>query len=90
MRQIKLTLAAVFAASIFMISCGGKKSAADLANSHCEMMKSAGEDAEKLKDAGKKAEEEMKAATKDLKPEEAEKFAKEYMEAALKCDPTKK
>ena len=90
MKQLKMTLAAVFAASILLVSCGGKKSAADLAKSHCEMMKSAGEDAGKLKDAATKAEEEMKAATKDLKPEEVEKFAKEYMDAALKCDPTKK
>jgi len=84
MKQLKFTLAAVFAASLLMISCGGKKSAADLAKSHCQMLKDAGKDATKLEEASKKIESECKAAAEGMKGDDSVKFVLEYTQAVLK------
>lgn len=83
MKQLKMTLAAVFAASILLVSCG-KKSAADLAKSHCALMKDAGKDATKLADAAKKVESECTAAVEGMKDEEKTKYVSEYTQTMMK------
>lgn len=86
MKQIKLTAAAIFAATIFLVSCGGgKKSAADLAKDYCKEVKEAGTDATKLKDLSDKFKKQTEEATKGMKEEEIKKYNDDFAAAILKC-----
>ncbi len=58
--------------------------AADLAKSHCQLMKDAGKDATKLEEAAKKIESDGKSAVEGMKEEEKTKFVAEYTEAMMK------